>query len=362
MTIYGVDVSSYQGRPDWRRVEGSGISFGFSKVTESTNYVNPTWSHNRSHMLALDGFLPGAYHFLHGGNGAAQARYFLAHAGDVSKFAVALDVEAHGADAATSRAWVAEFKKRTGGHPVIGYYPRWYWDQTGRPDLSFFDSVWQSHYVVGSGSPSALYGKVASSWWTTFGGEPISILQYSSSATVPGISGRCDVNAYRGSLDQLRALALGGSAQPAPAPAQEEILKTLVDLGAAQPRTIKAGARGSLAFELEYQDTSKIHTDAGKDGTRYPSIFPKGGDAPYAVTVQLVLAERPGDGVVVSLASYERDKDEFERDVRFEDVLGRQHIMHANLRMSDQHKYRADLINDSGKDVTVERAYMLIAH
>ena len=209
-TIFGVDVASYQGNPSWSAVFKAGIRFGFSKVTESTTYTNPTWSHNRPGMLALgDDFLPGAYHFLHGGNGAAQARFFLAKAGDVSKMAVALDVEASGADAATSRAWVAEFKRLTGGHPVIGYYPRWYWEQTGRPDLSFFDTVWQSHYVTGSGTPAFLYGRVPSSWWAAFGGEPISILQYSSSGSVSGIPGQCDVNAYRGSLSQLRAIALG---------------------------------------------------------------------------------------------------------------------------------------------------------
>ncbi|MBC6460982.1 glycoside hydrolase family 25 protein [Actinomadura sp. HBU206391] len=202
-------MASYQGEPDWQKVHGGGIRFAFSKVTESTNYTNPTWSHNRAAMLALSDFLPGGYHFLHGGNGAAQAGYFLSKAGDLGGFAVALDVEASGANAATARDWVAEFKQRTGGHPVIGYYPRWYWEQTGRPDLSFFDSVWQSHYVSGSGSPGSLYGKVPADWWATFGGEPISILQYSSSASVPGISGRCDVNAYRGTLAQLRTLALG---------------------------------------------------------------------------------------------------------------------------------------------------------
>ena len=213
--IYGVDVASYQGTPDWRRVYDAGVRFAFSKVTESTNYLNPTWGHNRAGMLALGGnFLPGAYHFLHGGNGAGQADYFLSKAGDVSRLAVALDVEASGANAATARDWVARFKARTGGHPVIGYYPRWYWEQTGRPDLSFFDSVWQSHYVTGSGSAAALYAKAPESWWASFGGEPISILQYSSSGSVSGIAGRCDVNAYKGTLGQLRALALGEEDMP----------------------------------------------------------------------------------------------------------------------------------------------------
>jgi hypothetical protein len=147
---------------------------------------------------------------------------------------------------------------------------------------------------------------------------------------------------------------------PEPEPV-EDTLKTLVDLGARDPQTIPAGERGSLSFELEYLDEGKIHTDA-KDGARYPSIFPKDGDAPYAVTVQLVLDAKPADGVVVSLASYDRDSNDWVRDVRFEDVLAPRHIMHANLRMSDKHKYRADIVNDSGVDVVVNAAYLLIAH
>ncbi|GAA3969674.1 hypothetical protein GCM10023085_59980 [Actinomadura viridis] len=214
MPLYGVDVASYQGRPSWPRVRESGIRFAFSKVTEGTGYTNPTWAHNRSEMLKLDGFLPGAYHFLHGGNGAAQARYFLGKAGDVSGFAVALDVEASGANASTAEDWVREFKERTGGHPVIGYFPRWYWERQGRPDLGFFDTIWQSHYVNGSGAPSSLYAKVPASWWSSFGGESVSILQFSSSGRVPGISGDCDVNAYRGTFEELRALALGEEDMP----------------------------------------------------------------------------------------------------------------------------------------------------
>lgn len=252
--IYGVDVASYQGAPNWPRVRGSGISFAFSKVTESTNYLNPTWEHNRSGMLALgDSFMPGAYHFLHGGNGAAQARYFLDHAGDVSRFAVALDVEASGADAATSRAWVAEFKRLTNNHPVLGYFPRWYWDQQGRPDLSFFDSIWQSAYVSGSGSASSLYAKVPASWWATFGNEPISLLQYSSSCVVPGITGVADISAYRGSLDDLKTLALGKKPTPQPKPQEDDMLygELTNGAGAVTPISFPTGTAGAIGFTCD---------------------------------------------------------------------------------------------------------------
>ncbi|ACY97921.1 MULTISPECIES: GH25 family lysozyme [Thermomonospora] len=217
--LFGVDVASYQGTPDWKKVRGAGIRFAFSKVTEGTGYTNPTWAHNRAGMLALEGFVPGAYHFLRAdSDAAAQARHFHRQAGDLSAFAVALDVEPSGSSRPTvaqARAWVEEYRRLSGGHRVIGYFPRWYWDQIGRPDLSFFDTIWQSRYVNGTGGPEELYAKVPQSWWEPHGGEPISILQFSSSATVPGIAGRCDADAFRGSLAELRALALGAAAPPA---------------------------------------------------------------------------------------------------------------------------------------------------
>ena len=65
---------------------------------------------------------------------------------------------------------------------------------------------------------------------------------------------------------------------------------------------------------------------------------------------------------MVSVASYTRDKDAFERDVRFEDVLSARHLMSTLIRMSDQHKYRIDIVNDSNAPVTVAEAYFQIAH
>ncbi len=215
--IYGIDVAYYEGHPDWRRVHDSGIRFGFSKVSENTDYVNSTWKHNRAGMEALpDDFVPGAYHFLHSGSDPAeQARHFLSSAGDLTDWMVALDVErvtdSHGhvtskPTAAHAHAWVTEFKKHAGDHTVIGYFPRWYWDELDRPDLSFFDSVWASHYVSGSGSASVLYRHVSASWWKSYGGGTVAMLQHSSSGSVPGVDGECDVNAYKGTLTELRKL------------------------------------------------------------------------------------------------------------------------------------------------------------
>lgn len=210
MTLFGVDVAVYQSRPDWKRVYAAGIRFGFSKVTEGRTYTNATWAHNRAAMAALGpGFLPGAYLFLDPVDGAAQADRFAAVAGKLDGFAIAVDLErAPGGNptAAQARACVARLRHHYPGRPIGGYAPRWY---TGPANLEFFDYLWASHYVTGTGSPTGLYSKVPASWWGAYGGMPPVILQFTSSATVPGISGRCDANAYRGTLDQLKELTLG---------------------------------------------------------------------------------------------------------------------------------------------------------
>lgn len=214
MPLFGIDVSHWRGDVDWPRVREAGIDFAFAKVTEGVDFVDEKWTRNRAGMIAIDTFLPGGYHFLRGdADIKQQVEFFLDRAGDVSGLAVALDVETRsGAQKQATRAqaaeWVDEFRRLTGDHPVFGYYPKWYWDSKGRGDLSFFDTLWASHYVSGSGTPDELYPQVPAAWWAGYGGETVSILQFSSSGEVPGVPPPVDLNAYRGTLDELRSIAL----------------------------------------------------------------------------------------------------------------------------------------------------------
>ncbi|WP_199485130.1 peptidoglycan recognition protein family protein [Actinomadura craniellae] len=161
----------------------------------------------------------------------------------------------------------------------------------------------------------------------------------------------------------LYAWVRKGAPRPAAEPEkeEEETMKTVVDLGMRQPVTVPAGARASIPFEIEWQDPGKIHPDAS-GGVRHPSVLIKGADAPYAVSVEVILTERPGPGVEVTVASYGRSTDDFERDIRGKELATARDVLHSNVRMSDKHKYRVDLVNNSGVDVTVREAYMLIAH
>ena len=101
---------------------------------------------------------------------------------------------------------------------MIGYFPRWYWDALDQPELGFFDGVWGSHHVSGTGSASALYKHVSDSWWKSYGGGTVSMLQHSSSGSVPGVDGECDVNAYKGTVAELRKLNGVGKRRPKPVP------------------------------------------------------------------------------------------------------------------------------------------------
>lgn len=158
--------------------------------------------------------------------------------------------------------------------------------------------------------------------------------------------------------DPLYAWVRRGAPRTAP---QEEILKTVVDLGALSPQTAPAGQRLSLSFEVEYLDPDKVHTDP-EGSTRYPSVFPKGGDRPYTVTVEVVLAATPAPGAQLVIASYTRGEDEHERDIRGISLDSARAVLTSVIRMSDAHKYRADIVNESGVDIAVQRAYLLIAN
>jgi GH25 family lysozyme M1 (1,4-beta-N-acetylmuramidase) len=73
--IKGIDVASYQGET----YPTAGLDFAFVKATEGTGYVNPKMGRQAA-TARTAGLALGFYHFLHAGNVAAQAAYFVEHA------------------------------------------------------------------------------------------------------------------------------------------------------------------------------------------------------------------------------------------------------------------------------------------
>lgn len=217
-TSFFADCASYQGVPVWAKTAAVCVG-GAEKVTEGTGYVNPDWAASKAGLKqsAVHGFVPLAYLFLDAGpSGAAQAQYFASEAGDLTGFGIVIDFERSSGSPTLAQAQecAAEVRKLYPGHPLGGYCPHWY---TGGEDLSFCDWLWASEYVTGSGDPQQLYAQVPASWWAPYGGRSPLLLQFTSTATIAGISGQADCSAFQGTAAQLAARLLPAPPKP-PAP------------------------------------------------------------------------------------------------------------------------------------------------
>jgi GH25 family lysozyme M1 (1,4-beta-N-acetylmuramidase) len=61
---FGIDVSSYQGQPNWTSVKNSGVVFAWAKATEGTGITDADFVYNANNGKAAGVYI-GAYHFAH---------------------------------------------------------------------------------------------------------------------------------------------------------------------------------------------------------------------------------------------------------------------------------------------------------
>lgn len=238
------DVSGFQGRVNWQAVHDSGCPAGWAKATEGTGYTNPDWESDALGMAevaagagspASTAFIPGAYMFVHQGLGPGQADYFREVAGPLDGFGIFVDVEPYPAIGsyptyADAAGVVRRLRQLYPGKPVGGYLPPWYW---GNQDTTFVDWLYASRYVTGVGSPGWLYSRAPASFWDGYGGRPVEVLQFTSAAVIPGISGQVDCNAFRGTTEQYAQMVLNPLDPPPPPPPnqwQETMMTNLPDL------------------------------------------------------------------------------------------------------------------------------------
>lgn len=215
--LTGPDVSRHQGTVDFEAVRRAGHAFAIIKGTDGTRYSYIGWFHANFPKVRAAGLVPGVYHFLRSGDGAAQARYFVAEVNRVGGFAGALavvDVESNvdGTEPTinTVRGFATEFRRLTGGHPLIVYTGRWFWvGHMHDPHGADLGVLWHSEYEtsqaeVNDGPESDRYG----------GWSGATFWQWTSSGSCPGVSGRVDLNLFYGSHQALAALAGSTTAPP----------------------------------------------------------------------------------------------------------------------------------------------------
>jgi GH25 family lysozyme M1 (1,4-beta-N-acetylmuramidase) len=199
--IQGIDVSHWQGTVNWTSVKNSGRKFAFCKATEGTTYTDPQFSANWSHMKSA-GLIRGAYHFGRPGTDpTAQADYFCnvvkPTSGDLQ---MTLDIETtDGKSSSQVRSWIVSFINRIQyrtGRPGIIYTGFYFWRDSAGNGSNLNCPLWLAAYVS---DPSAYVPAAWSTW---------SFWQYTSSGSVPGVSGNVDRDAWNGTLTGLKNLRL----------------------------------------------------------------------------------------------------------------------------------------------------------
>jgi len=200
--VRGIDVSHYQGNVDWRRVAASGIQFSYVKSSEGLNVPDKNFAANYGGSLDA-GLLTGAYHFfLPNYDPARQAASFLKNVPRLATGALlpCVDVEATGGQSpaaivAAVQIWLDTVAQKLGVAPMI-YTGAWFWNphMAGSTQFNHYFS-WISDYR-GSAKPDVPVGLDLWAFW-----------QFTSKGQVPGVTGPCDLNRFRTTIDELKAMA-----------------------------------------------------------------------------------------------------------------------------------------------------------
>ena len=211
----GIDVSHYQGTINWSSVAGAGITFAWNKATEGTTEVESTFTNNEVNAKAA-GIPIGCYHYAHPelNTPASEAAHFWAIAGsfiqgDGKSIMPMIDVEGSafsGHVGATSLSdWVNQWCNAVSNYaagvglvitPVI---------YISACNATYLDSSvaqwipWIADYN-GQDPQTGTPWSVCSSydWWGTW-----VVWQYTSTGSIPGISGNVDHDVFNGTASSL---------------------------------------------------------------------------------------------------------------------------------------------------------------
>lgn len=196
-----VDISHHNGDVNLQLAKADGIIGVIHKATQGTTMADPMYQTNRTKALNEE-LLWGAYHFGTGGDGAAQAQFFLNVVGTFDNTLLVLDFEQNTDGASMSladaRAFVTEVNQVTGRFPGLysGSYIKQLLGSAKDPVLAQC-WLWLPEY-----GPTPV---VPANWpaWTMW--------QYTDGNLGPqphsvnGI-GNCDRDKFNGTEDQLQTL------------------------------------------------------------------------------------------------------------------------------------------------------------
>lgn len=202
--IRGIDVSHHNGKLDWPGIASEQVRFAFAKVTEYVDFEDSRFRENLKGMRAA-GIVPGAYHFLMRTRGAEQAEWFVKHVRNEGPLMLALDYEPATWGTKTPKPadfddFVKRFRELLPGKSLFIYTSPAFWRGKGNPRKPDGSILWHANWVGGLPIPAD-----DRRWDPGFGGwKEATFVQFGHARV---IGKKLDGNAFRGTLDELRALA-----------------------------------------------------------------------------------------------------------------------------------------------------------
>jgi lysozyme len=189
-----IDISHWQGFPDFEAVAAAGVVACIMKATEGTSYIDPNRADN--FIAATEaGIACCTYHWIKPGNASEQIQFYLSVVDPVSGERMVIDYEADGCMLGDLKEAVAVLKADPRGLQVTVYSGHLLKEQlNGNHDAFLAENtdLWLAQYT--SGEPS----------WPTGTYEHWTLWQYSESGRVDGIDDSyVDLNRFDGSDDEL---------------------------------------------------------------------------------------------------------------------------------------------------------------
>lgn len=216
---FGWDTSHYDGVitvEEARAAKAEGIVFATAKIGEGRGYDDPLDSTNLANLR--DGGIEflGGYHVVRTDDVEAQLSNLLRLADrdepwwrDWPVWCWQVDLERWPYDSVPAAIGI-EFAKRLRdrtSRQVLLYASR---GQYGDQLTAWDGPLWNAHYPSDAWAPFLdLYPGDDFRGWNPYSGKAPAILQYASTGIIAGMT-TCDVNAFRGTYSQLRALLTQG--------------------------------------------------------------------------------------------------------------------------------------------------------
>jgi GH25 family lysozyme M1 (1,4-beta-N-acetylmuramidase)/LysM repeat protein len=183
----GIDISSWQGNVNFKKIKASGVEIVYIKATEGISYVN-NYFYSSYKNAKEQGLKVGFYHFFLGGvDPKAQARHFVNTIGNREfDCRLAIDIEQTnglGKTSLTSAAiiFLEEVKKLTSKGIVVYTYTNF--ARTSLDSRLGLYPLWIAEYGVSRPAINPIWNQ-----WIGF--------QFSSTGQVPGVNGNCDLNEF----------------------------------------------------------------------------------------------------------------------------------------------------------------------